>query len=100
MRFEIRFSSTAAAHLRAYRKDEQKSVLGGVETQLAHEPNIESRHRKRLGANEVSDWELRVGDDRICYGVAVEDEPPVVKLKAVGHKSHNALSIGVHEVDL
>jgi len=100
MHFEIRFTPTAAAHLRAYRKYEQKIVLDSVEAQLAHEPNVESRHRKRLGENEVSDWELRVGDYRVFYDVAVEDEPPVVKIKAVGHKIHNTLSIGGLEVEL
>jgi hypothetical protein len=59
MTFEINFTPTAANHVRAYRKFEQKIILDAVEDQVRHEPATETRNRKRLSENELSDWELR-----------------------------------------
>jgi hypothetical protein len=36
---------------------------------------------------------------RVFYDVLIEEEPQVVKIKAVGHKDHNTLYIGDKEVD-
>jgi mRNA-degrading endonuclease RelE of RelBE toxin-antitoxin system len=48
----------------------------------------------------MSDWELRVQQYRVFYDVLIEEDPQVVKIKAVGHKDHNTLYIGGKEVDL
>ena len=100
MAFEINFTHIAATHVRAYRKFEQQIILDAIEEQLRHEPMTETRQRKRLGANTMSDWELRVQQYRVFYGVLIEEDPQVVKIKAVGHKDHNTLYIGGKEVDL
>jgi mRNA-degrading endonuclease RelE of RelBE toxin-antitoxin system len=100
MKFEIAFTRTAAGHVRSYRKNEQRIILDAIHEQLAHEPTTETRNRKRLGKNELSDWELRVQDFRVFYDVLVEDQRGVVKIKAVGHKEHGALRIGDREVRL
>jgi mRNA-degrading endonuclease RelE of RelBE toxin-antitoxin system len=100
MDFEIAFTRTAAEHMRSYRKYEQKIILDAIDEQLAHEPTTETRNRKRLGENDLSDWELRVQDFRVFYDVLIEDERGVVKIKAVGHKEHNVLRIGDREVQL
>ncbi len=100
MRFEIAFTRTAAEHVRSYRKYEQRIILDAIDEQLTHEPTTETRNRKRLGENELSDWELRVQDFRVFYDVLIEDERGVVKIKAVGHKEHNVLRIGDREVQL
>jgi len=100
MAFEIKFTPIAAGHVRAYRKSQQKVILDAVEEQLQHEPTIETWNRKRLGENELSDWELRVQNFRVFYDVLVEDEWQIVKIKAVGHKEHNKLYIGGKEVEL
>jgi hypothetical protein len=53
-------------------------ILDVIEAQRAHEPTRPARHRKRLGhlvppwTAEPPIWELRVGDDRVFYDVAVE----------------------------
>jgi mRNA-degrading endonuclease RelE of RelBE toxin-antitoxin system len=100
MPFEIEFTATAADHVRAYQKFEQQIVLEAIAEQLAHEPTAETRNRKRLGENELSDWELRIQKFRVFYDVILEDNRRVVKIKAVGHKEHNILYIGGKEVQL
>lgn len=98
MAFEIQFTQTAADHVRAYRKFDQQIILDGIELQLENEPITETRNRKRLGENELSDWELRVQDFRVFYDVVSEENRQIVKVKAVGHKQHNKLFIGGKEV--
>ncbi len=100
MKFEIAFTRTAADHVRSYRKYEQKIILDAVNEQLTHEPATETRNRKRLGQNELSDWELRIQDFRVFYDVTIEDDRGIVKIKAVGHKEHGVLHIGDKEVRL
>lgn len=99
MKFEIDFTPTAASHVRAYRKFEQQIILDAIEEQLQYEPTTETRNRKRLGENELSDWELRVDNYRVFYDVLIEDSS-IVKIKAVGHKEHNTLYVGGKEVQL
>ena len=100
MVFEINFTHIAATHVRAYRKCEQPIILDAIEEQWRHEPMTETRQRKRLGENPLSDWELRVQQYRVFYDVLIEEEPQVVTIKAVGHKDHNTLYIGGKEVAL
>ncbi len=97
---EIRFTKTAAGHVRPYRKFEQRIILDAIAEQLQHEPTTETRNRKRLGDNEWSAWELRVQDFRVFYDVFAEDDRQIVQIKAVGHKQHNTLYIGGKEVTL
>ena len=68
--------------------------------QLPLEATTETRNRKRLGENELSDWELRVQKFRVFYDVIHEEDRQIVKIKAVGHKEHNTLYIGGKEVQL
>jgi mRNA-degrading endonuclease RelE of RelBE toxin-antitoxin system len=100
MAFEIEFTQTASDHVRAYRKFEQRVILDAVEEQLRHEPTTETRNKKPLGGNALSDWELRVGQLRVFYDIVTEEDRQIVKVKAVGHKDHNTLYIGGEEVSL
>jgi mRNA-degrading endonuclease RelE of RelBE toxin-antitoxin system len=86
--------------VRAYRKSEQQIVLDAIGEQLPQEATTETRIRKRLGENELSDWELRVQKFRAFYDVIHEEDRQIVKIKAVGHKEHNTLYIGGKEVQL
>jgi len=72
-------------------------IIAGVETQLAHEPLVDTRNRKRLRANPIAPWELRVGDIRVFYEV---DEPGVVTVLAIGTKRGNRLCINGEEIEL
>ncbi len=98
--FEIDFTSAAVNHIRGYRKFEQQIILDAIEEQLAYEPVTETRNRKRLGENELSNWELRVDKYRVFYDVVIEVDARVVQVKAIGHKEHNTLYIGDKEVQL
>jgi mRNA-degrading endonuclease RelE of RelBE toxin-antitoxin system len=100
MAFEIEFTKTAVDHIRGFRKFEQRIILDSIEEQLRHEPNTETRNRKRLGENELSDWELRVQQFRVFYDVDIDEQKKQVKVKAVGWKEHNILRIGGRETQL
>ncbi|MEQ8968795.1 MAG: type II toxin-antitoxin system RelE/ParE family toxin [Coleofasciculus sp. C1-SOL-03] len=100
MKCEINFTPIAANHIRAYRKFVQKIILDSIEAQLSDEPTLETRNRKRLGENELSDWELRVDNYRVFYDVVIENDSRIVQIKAVGHKEHNTLYIGGKEVQI
>jgi len=96
--YEIRFTPEALDDLKALRKSEQKEILDGIDTQLEHEPAVETRNRKRLRPNDVAEWELRVGRFRVFYDV--REEVKVVRVEAVGHKDGNKLFIHGEEYEL
>ncbi len=100
MIFDIEFTQTAADHVRGYRKFDQKIILDSIEEQLRIEPGTETKHRKRLGENELSDLELRIGDFRAFYDIIIEENRSVVRIKGVGHRIHDKLFIAGTEVQL
>jgi hypothetical protein len=73
--------------------------MDAVDEPLAHQPNVETRHRKLLRPNPLAPWELRVGSLRVFYDVEGDPEP-VVHVRAVGIKDHNILRIGGEEFRL
>ncbi len=75
-------------------------ILDAIESLCENEPLSETRNRKRLGENELSDWEIRVQKYRVFYDVILAEDSGIVKIKAVGHKEHNTLYIGGKEVQL
>ena len=79
----IKFTQTAAGHVRAYREFEQKIILDAVEEQLRHDPTVETRNRKRLGENELSDWELRVQNFRVFYDVIAVNIVPLIDIQTL-----------------
>ncbi len=100
MPFDIEFTPSAADHVRGYRKFEQRIILDGIAEQLPQEPTTETKNRKPLTKNELSDWELRVQNFRVFYDVMVGEDRQIVKIKAVGHKERNKLFIANREVEL
>jgi mRNA-degrading endonuclease RelE of RelBE toxin-antitoxin system len=95
---EIEFTEGAIDDLRRLRKHEQGSVADAIEQQLVHEPLTDSRNRKPLRPNDLSQWELRVDRFRVFYDVAGQDAAVVVK--AIGWKEHNKLFIHGREFQL
>ena len=69
----------------------QNLILNKIEASLLHELLVETRHRKPLRPNDLSAWELRVGNFRVFYDV--NEEKKIVLIKVVGYKKHNALYI-------
>ena len=95
----IEYSRKAELHLRHLTKRQQLTVIEAVDEQLVFRPTSETRHRKRLRANPLAPWELRVGDLRVFYQVT-DDPGPLVQVLAVGLKIRNSLLIGDETVDL
>jgi hypothetical protein len=73
-------------------------ILDVVERQLTHEPTVETRNRKRMRANPLAVWELRVANLRVYYDV-VELPRRIVIVHAVGVKERDRVTIGGRQVD-
>jgi mRNA-degrading endonuclease RelE of RelBE toxin-antitoxin system len=89
--YKIEFTDSAEEDLRYFKKYEQILILDEADRQLLWEPSKETRNRKRLEPNDLSVWELRIGEYRLFYNVDESDK--TVKVKAVGWKRHNQLFI-------
>jgi mRNA-degrading endonuclease RelE of RelBE toxin-antitoxin system len=88
--FDIRMSEGVERDLRAIKAHDRERIFDSMEEQLTHEPNVVTKNRKIL-VNLIPPfdavlpiWELRVGDYRVFYDVAEEEE--VVNVRAVRHK--------------
>ncbi|MCZ6492121.1 MAG: type II toxin-antitoxin system RelE/ParE family toxin [Acidobacteria bacterium] len=97
MAYEIRFASSAKRHIQAFPVGKRAVIVAAVETQLSHEPLVETRNRKRLRPNPIAPWELRVRSMRVFYDV---DQPGVVTVLAIGAKRGNKLYIEGEEIEL
>ncbi|MFN8460071.1 MAG: addiction module toxin RelE [Anaerolineae bacterium] len=96
--YEIEFTPEAFEDLKPFRKFEQNEIIDGIDTQLKHEPTIETRQRKQLRPNDIAEWELRLGKFRVFYNV--EEEMLMVSIEAVGFKVGNLLFIRGEKRDL
>ena len=97
MAYEIRFASSAKRHLQEFPVGERALIVAGIEAQLSYEPVVETRNRKRLRANPIAPWELRVRRIRIFYDV---EEAGVVTVLAIGVKQGSRLYIEGEEIEL
>ncbi len=94
----IEVTDEAKVDLSHYTAFERKVIVSGIRQQLTHQPQVETKNRKRLRDNPVASWALRVGKYRIFYEVI---EPTrLVSVVSVGHKEHNVLLIRGKEVQL
>ena len=100
MAFEIVLSPEAVDHLAAFSARQRRIILDAIETHLSHEPTVATRRRKPLRPNPLASWELRVGQYRVYYQVAVDDDEAVVTVVAIGMKVRNRVFIGGVEVTL
>jgi mRNA-degrading endonuclease RelE of RelBE toxin-antitoxin system len=98
MNFEIKFTEEALDDLAAFRKYDQTLILDMVDRQLTHQPAFETRNRKRLRPNRVSEWEPRIGRFRVFYDVLANDL--LVKIVAVGYKEGSGLFLRGEEFEL
>jgi mRNA-degrading endonuclease RelE of RelBE toxin-antitoxin system len=89
--FTLAYTESAVDDLRYFRRYDQEIILQAIQTQLTSDPLTPTRNRKPLGPNNLSQWELRVGDFRIFYDV--DEIESSVTVKAVGRKIHNRLYI-------
>ena len=89
--FEIEYTSEAIDDLKSFRKSEQRSIFDQITEQLSYEPMTDTRNRKKLRPNDVSEYELRISKLRVFYDV--DEEAKTVKIEAVGYKEGNRLFI-------
>ena len=97
--YRIEAAPEISDHLARFSKHHQKLILDTVPRQLGHQPTVETRNRKRLAANPIAPWELRVGSCRVYFEVQEEPER-VVRIVAVGLKVREKVMIGGVEVKL
>ncbi len=98
MPYAIIFEPDAIEHLQACSARDRKMVLDQVEIQLSHEPEVETRRRKRLRPNRLAPWELRIGNLRVFYDVYTDTSS--VRVVAIGRKRGNKLIIASEEVQI
>ena len=89
--FEIEYTSEAIDDLKSFRKSEQRSIFDQITERLSDEPMTDTRNRKKLRPNDVSEYELRISKFRVFYDV--DEEAKTVKIEAVGYKEGNRLFI-------
>jgi len=87
--FDIDFSPDALQDLLWFRQAEQVTICTAIEDQLRHQPNVETRNRKRLRPGHLSEWELRVGKFMVFYDVNAEESKVIVV--RVGYKERSKL---------
>lgn len=98
MSYEILISDEAEEDLAKLRATDRKRISEAIVTQLTHQAEVESRHRKRLRENPIASWELRVEDFRVFYNV--DGETVTVIIVGIGQKRHNRLYFRDGEVQL
>ena len=101
MRFAIRLTDSAIEDLDYFRKNERRTISESLELFLSHDADVETKRRKRLRPNRISKWELRIDDYRVFYDIEYDIEGnDLVKVVAVGNKTHNELYIRGEKVEL
>jgi mRNA-degrading endonuclease RelE of RelBE toxin-antitoxin system len=90
--FRLEFTPEAADDLRLYRKYDQQQIIDGIEIQLLHQADQETRNRKRLRPNQLAEWELRIGDFRV-FTMWVKRTPSSRSLRSVTRKATSSLYI-------
>jgi mRNA-degrading endonuclease RelE of RelBE toxin-antitoxin system len=88
MAYQIELAERAVREMKAIRAFDRRRIVEDLKKQLAHEPSVATRNRKRLeaiGFEQVSPiWELRVGEYRVFYDV--DEVAQTVYVRAVRRK--------------
>jgi len=82
--FQITYTHAAREDISTFKKQEQTMVADRVEEQLIHQPNVETRNRKKLRPNQTAQWELRAETYRVLCDV--DEIEQKVEVKLVGRK--------------
>jgi hypothetical protein len=98
--FKVVYAAEVKGQLRAIDAKHHGVIQAGIEAQLLHAPDVETRNRKPLKRPIAfgADWELRLGPDnrfRIFYQVSTATR--TVRVLAVGVKDRNRLFFGGEE---
>ncbi|MCX6358287.1 MAG: hypothetical protein NT029_00630 [Armatimonadetes bacterium] len=91
MVFLIAFTASAVADIAWFSATERQEVMDGIADRLAHQPDVETRNRKRLRPNATAEWELRLGPFRVFYDVSAAG--CAVSVLMVGRKHGSVLRV-------
>jgi hypothetical protein len=97
--FTIEYAPEVEEHLRLLTVRQRMIAFEAIDTQLIHEPHVETRNRKPMRPNPIAPWELRVQNMRVYYDIVIEPEQRVIIL-AIGVKDHDRVTIGGKEIEL
>jgi hypothetical protein len=97
--YTIEYAPDVVSQFQVLTIRQQRMLLDAIEVQLAHQPGIETRNRKRMRPNTLAPWELRVDNLSVYYDV-IEQPDSVVHVLAVGIKIRNRVFIGGKEFDI
>src|SRR5262249_33900560 len=100
--FTLVYADEVKDHLRAIEAKYHSAIQSDIESQLLHEPDVETRNRKPLKRPIAfaADWELRLGSDnrfRVFY--QVDTETREVRVLAIGVKDRAHLYFGRKEFE-
>jgi mRNA-degrading endonuclease RelE of RelBE toxin-antitoxin system len=100
--FALVYADEAKDQLRTIEAKYYSLIQAAIESQLLHEPDVETRNRKPLKRPIAfgADWELRFGPDnrfRVFYQVKAESRE--VRVLAIGVKDRSRLYFGGKELD-
>ncbi len=85
MPYTIDIRDVALDELQAIKPFHRRRIIDAIDSQLVHEPNVETKNRKLLTGfqpafeHDEPVWELRVGQYRVYYGVSEESKTVVVR---------------------
>src|SRR5260370_13971805 len=96
--FGITIVASARDDLRRLRRYARQQVSDAIDTQLPYEPDRETRNRKRLQPNSLSEWQLRIGNYRVFYDI--DQSMSQVVIVAIGRKQGDRLIIRGQEYTL
>ncbi len=97
--YRIEYDSATEEHLVVLETGEQAALMDAIPRQLAYQPTVETRNRKRMRPNPVASFELRVDQLRVYYDVT-EGPDPLVTVRAIGRKQRERVRIGKEWVEL
>ena len=98
--FTIVYADEVKDHLRTIEVKYHSVIRSEIESQLSHDPDVETRNRKPLERPIAfgADWELRLGPEnrfRVFYQVHAESRE--VRVLAIGIKDRNRLFFAARE---
>ena len=98
--FALVYADEVKEHLRAIEAKYHSVIQKAIETQLLHEPDVETRNRKPLKRPIAfgAEWELRLGpENRFRVFYQVDAEALEVRVLAIGVKDRSRLFFGGEE---
>ena len=96
MPFQIEIVPIALGDTRFLTSRERATLFKIIPVQLKHQPDIETKNRKKMRSNPIAPWELRVDRMRVYYEFVLEPEPWVTVLR-IGVKEGHRIWIGGEE---